>query len=75
MERSAENNIENRSVFFILLGASDDLITNLKKLAIRLSIRLNTSIEYMVNMPMSQLLDLAQDIIEINEEDRQRRQH
>lgn len=74
MERSAEDNIENRSVFFIL-GASDDLITNLKKLAIRLSIRLNASIEYMVNMPMSQLLDLAQDIIEINEEDRQRRQH
>lgn len=37
--------------------------------------RLNSSIEYLLNMPIAQFMDLVQDIIEMDEEDRKRRQN
>ena len=61
------------SVFFIL-GASDDLVQNLKRIQIRVAMRLNSSIEYLSNMPIAQFMELVNDIIEMDEEDRQRRQ-
>nr|DAN82738.1 MAG TPA: hypothetical protein [Caudoviricetes sp.] len=61
------------SVFFIL-GASDGLVQNLKRIQIRVAMRLNSSIEYLSNMPISQFMELVNDIIEMDEEDRQRRQ-
>ena len=61
------------SVVFIL-GASDDLVQNLKRIQIRVAMRLNSSIEYLSNMPISQFMELVNDIIEMDEEDRQRRQ-
>lgn len=35
--------------------------------------RLNTSIEYMVNMPINELLNLVQDVVEMDEEARRNR--
>lgn len=74
MERPAGNYIKDNCLFFIL-GASDELIWNLKKTAIRVSMRLNSSIEYLLNMPIAQFMDMVQDIIEMDEEDRKRRQN
>lgn len=47
---------------------------NLKRIQIRVAMRLNSSIEYLSNMPISQFMELVNDIIEMDEEDRQRRQ-
>ena len=74
MERSASDYIEDYGLFFIL-GASDELMRNLKKTAIRVSIRLNSSIEYLLNMPISQFMDMVQELIDMDEEDRRRRQN
>lgn len=73
MERYETHHRSYRSIFFIL-GASDDLVHNLKKIQIRVAMRLNSSIEYLCNMPISQFMELVNDIIEMDEEDRQRRQ-
>lgn len=73
MEGPAGNYFEDCSLFFVL-GASDELIRNLKKTAIRVSMRLNSSLEYLLNMPISQFMDMVQEIIEMDEEDKRRRQ-
>lgn len=73
MERYETHHRSYYSVFFIL-GASDDLVQNLKRIQIRVAMRLNSSIEYLSNMPISQFMELVNDIIEMDEEDRQRRQ-
>lgn len=73
MERPTGDYIEDYSLFFIL-GASDDLIRNLRKTAIRVSIRLNSSIEYLLNMPISQFMELVQELIDMDKEDRRSRQ-
>lgn len=67
MERPAGDYFENCHLFFIL-GASEDLAQNLKKTAIRVAMRLNSSIEYLLNMPISSFLELVEEIIETDQE-------
>jgi hypothetical protein len=43
---------------------------NLKKTAVRVAVRLNTSIEYLMNIPMDSLLELVDEIMEMDEERR-----
>lgn len=75
MEGSAGYYLEDQHLFFIL-GASDDLVENLKKTAVRVSMRLSTSIEYLLNMPIRQFMDLVEGIIEADEEiEHRRKQH
>lgn len=71
MEGHADNSVQDNSLFFIL-GASDDLVDNLRKTAVRVSMRLSSSIEYLLNMPIGQFMDLVEDIIETDEETKQR---
>lgn len=67
MEGYADNYVTHCHPFFIL-GASDDLAANLKKTAIRISMRLSSSVEYLLNLPMRQLMEFVEEIIEIDEE-------
>lgn len=67
MERPAGDHIKNRNLFFVL-GASDDLAKNLKKTAVRVAMRLNSSIEYLLNMPITSFLELVEEIIEADQE-------
>lgn len=67
MERYAGNYIKNCHLFFIL-GASDDLAKNLKKTAIRAAMRVNSSVEYLVNMPIVDLIELVEEIVKSDEE-------
>lgn len=69
MEGSAGNNIKDSDLFFIL-GASDDLTVNLRKTVVRMAMRFGGSMEYLMNMPISQLMVLVEDIIEADEEAR-----
>jgi hypothetical protein len=69
MEGPAGNHIKNRHLFFVL-GAGDDLAANLKKTAVRVAVRLNTSVEYLMNIPMDSLLELVDEIMEMDEERR-----
>ena len=71
MEGPAGYLFKNQHLFFIL-GASDDLIENLKKTAVRASMRLSSSIEYLLNMPIDQFMNLVEDIIEADEEKERR---
>ena len=73
MEGPAVYHFKDKHLFFIL-GASDDLIGNLKKTAVRVSIRLSTSINDLLNMPIDQFMDLVEDIIEADEETKRRRE-
>lgn len=72
MEGPAGYIVQDQCLFFIL-GASDDLIDNLKKMAVRISMRLIDSREYLLNMPIGQFMELVEDVIEADEEARQRR--
>jgi len=40
----------------------------MKKLAIKISMRLNSSIEYLMKMPIDSLLELAESICEVDQE-------
>lgn len=73
MEGSSGYIVQDQCLFFIL-GASDDLIDNLKKMAVRVSMRLSSSIEYLLNMPIGQFMEMVEDIIEEDQENRQRRE-
>ena len=67
MERYVRDYGKNHSSFFIL-GASDNLAQDMKKLAIKISMRLNSSIEYLMKMPIDSLLELAESICEVDQE-------
>ena len=69
MERPAGNIIQDQCLFFII-GASDDLVSNLKKTAVRVAMRSGDSTEYLLNMPINQFMELVEDIIEAYEEAR-----
>lgn len=71
MEGSAADHVADCRLFFIL-GASDELTKNLKKTAIRVSMRLSSSIEYLLNMPIKQFMELVEEIIEIDEEQKKK---
>ncbi|MFQ9567918.1 MAG: hypothetical protein ACLR03_04560 [Roseburia inulinivorans] len=49
------------------------MIKNLKKLAIRISMKINTPYNYLIGISISDLLDMAQEIAEINQEDEEMR--
>jgi hypothetical protein len=66
--------VQGGCLFFISLNASDDLAKNLRKTAVRVSMRLSSSMEYLMNMPIKQFIEMVEEIIEIDEEDRQRRE-
>ena len=72
MEGPAGDYITHCSLFFIL-GAGDELAQNLRKTAVRISMRLNSSIEYLLNIPIIQLMELVEEILEADEECRKRR--
>lgn len=67
MEGSAGYHFKDQHLFFIL-GASDDLMENLRKTAVRISMRGLEHIKDLRNMPISQFMDLVEDIIEADEE-------
>lgn len=48
-------------------GYSDDMTESLRKLAVMISMRLNTSVSELQNMPMEEILNLSSDIAEIDE--------
>ena len=73
MERPSGNIIQDQCLFFIL-GASDDLTDNLKKTAVRVARRTGDSTEYLLNMPISQFMELVEDIIEADEEEKRIRE-
>lgn len=73
MERPSGNIIQDQCLFFIL-GASDDLTGNLKKTAVRVARRTGDSTEYLLNMPISQFMELVEDIIEADEEEKRIRE-
>ncbi len=73
MERPTGDIIQDQRLFFIL-GASDDLIGNLKKTAVRVAMRLGDSTEYLLDMPIGQFMELVEDIIEADEEARRIRE-
>ena len=73
MERPAGNIIQDQCLFFIL-GASDDLTGNLKKTAVRVARRTGDSTEYLLNMPVNQFMELVEDIIEADEEEKRIRE-
>lgn len=73
MEGYADNYVTHCHPFFVL-GASDDLAKNLKKTAIRVSMRLSSSVEYLLNLPIRQLMEIVEEIIEIDEEHRGQKQ-
>lgn len=47
---------------------------NLRKTAIRVSMRLSSSVEYLLKMPINQFMVLVEDIIEADEEKERRRE-
>jgi hypothetical protein len=51
----------------------DDFAVNLRKTAVRVSMRLSSSIEYLMNMPISEFVELVDEIIAIDDEERRRR--
>lgn len=73
MEGLTGDIIEDNHLFFIL-GASDGLYENLRKTAVRVSMRLSSSMEYLLNMPVSQFLELVEDILEADEEAKRARE-
>ena len=73
MEGSAGYIVQDQYLFFIL-GASDDLTDNLKKTAVRVSMRLSSSVEYLLNLPIGQFMELVEDIMEADQEAMQRRE-
>lgn len=73
MERPAGNIVQDQCLFFIL-GASDDLTGNLKKTAVRVARRTGDSTEYLLNMPVNQFMELVEDIIEADEEEKRIRE-
>nr|WP_300838897.1 hypothetical protein [uncultured Acetatifactor sp.] len=50
------------------------MIGNLRKTAIRVSMRSGDSTEYLLNMPIFQFIELVEDIIEADEEARRIRE-
>ncbi len=73
MERPAGNILQDKCLFFIL-GASDDLTGNLKKTAVRVARRTGDSTEYLLNMPIELFMELVEDIIEADEEEKRIRE-
>lgn len=73
MERPAGNIVKDQCLFFIL-GASDDLITNLKKTAVHVAMRLGDSTKDLMNMPINQFMELVENIIEADEANRRARE-
>lgn len=73
MEGPAGYYFKDQYLFFIL-GASDDLMENLRKTAIRVSMRLSSSVEYLLKMPINQFMVLVEDIIEADDEMERRRE-
>lgn len=69
MERYAGNHCKDQYLFFVL-GASDELIENLKKIAIRVSMRLSSSVEYLVKLPIREFMGIVEEIIKIDRERR-----
>lgn len=74
MERPGQHHSNNHVLFFNVIGAGDELIRDLKRITIRLSMRLNTSLEYLQNMPLLQVIDLLHEVVEMDEEDRAARE-
>jgi hypothetical protein len=59
--------VKDSDTFFIL-GAGDCFAENLRKTAVRVAMRLNSSIEYLMNMPISEFMTLVEDINEADKE-------
>ena len=66
MEGYAVNIIKNYHLFFILGASEDDLAKKLRKIAIQVAMRTNSSIEYLLNLPINDLFELVEDINEID---------
>lgn len=62
MEGSADDYIPDYSLFFIL-GASDQLIQNLKKAAVRVTMRTSNQLDYLLNQPIKDLMEIMEIII------------
>lgn len=74
MEGHGRYHIHGNAVFFIQLGAGDDFADNLYKTAVRIMMAEGQSIEYLENMPIYKFLHLVEEIIEVQEERRRRRE-
>lgn len=49
------------------MGISPNDGMALRKIAIRLSIRLNTSLEYFMNMPVRELIEIVEEVSELGQ--------
>lgn len=49
------------------MGISPNDGKTIRKIAIRLSIRLNTSLEYFMNMPVRELIEIVEEVSELGQ--------
>jgi hypothetical protein len=67
VEGHAGDYVKDSDTFFIL-GAGERFAENLRKTAVRASMRLNCSIEYLMNMPIPEFITLVEDVNEADKE-------
>lgn len=72
MEGSADDYIPDYNLFFIL-GASDRLIQNLKEAAVRVTMRTSNQLDYLLNQPIKDLMEIIEIIIATDKEAKEAR--
>ena len=68
MERHERDQRTDLHLFFIWLGASENLVRNIKKMIVRVSMRTSTSLDSLRNMPMLDFMEIVEDILEAQKE-------
>lgn len=74
MEGYGRNQSNGDVLFFIRLGAGNDFAENLFKTAVRIMMAEGQSMEYLENLPIPKFLKLVEEIIEVQEERKKRRE-
>ena len=72
MEGPAGHYFQDWNLFFIL-GAGDQLIHNLKETAVRITMRSSNNLEYLLNLPIRDFMEVIEMIIKADRAAREAR--